>query len=192
MVNFEACRSKFSLIIPTIFYQRSSSASQGTGRFEDLGKKLTWPSQKTVGCLCTCIFLSPFFSPPTFLKRKNMNLGIVSNISLVALVVTHLAGTVQQSFQHAALPNRPDPSRDTSSVRKVLIWFFTPQPKTFHFVANPFKEDDGTDFCNTDTFSILETLPSCLSCHWMHLRDTTDPLLANAQTIFNKVLTISH
>lgn len=50
-----------------------------------------------------------------------MNLAIVSNVNLVALVVTHLAGTIQQSFQPAALPNRPDPSRATSSVKQVLI-----------------------------------------------------------------------
>lgn len=183
MVNFEACRSKFSLIIPTIFYRHSSAASQGTGRFEALEKNLTWPSQRTVGCLCTYIFLSPFSSPPTFLKRKNVNLAIVSNINLVALVVTHLAGTMPQSFQHAALPNRPDPSRDTSSERKVLIWFFTPQLKAFHFVANPFKEDDSTDFCHTDTFSVLKPLPSCLSCPSKHLTETTDPLLATSQAI---------
>lgn len=35
------------------------------------------------------IFLSPHF-----LEKKNKNLAIVSNINPVALVVTHLAGTI--------------------------------------------------------------------------------------------------
>lgn len=120
MVNFEARRSKFSLIIPTVFYWHSSSASQGTERFEALEKTDMTKSENS-RVLMYIYFSFPIFLCPHFLKRRNMNLAIVSNINLVALVVTHLAGTIQQSFQHAALPNRADPYRATCFVRKVLI-----------------------------------------------------------------------
>lgn len=66
-------------------------------------------------------FLLSFSSPPTFQERNERDFTIVSNISLVASGVTPVAGTMPRSFQHAALPNRPDPPRDTSSAKKGLI-----------------------------------------------------------------------
>lgn len=177
MVNFEACRSKFSLIIPTIFYRHSSAASQGTGRFEALEKKPDMTKSENSRVLMYIYFSFPVFLSPHFLEKKECEFsycvkrqpGGISSYSFcwhnAAVISTHCPAKQAWPFQGHLLWKKGtnlifhSPPQNASfcsqSFQGGWQYWFLPYGhilyvKTTTFVpALPLNASDGDNWCTS-------------------------------------------